>query len=91
MTRVNMLVVEDGISGTRPCAVFVYLGWITYCCQQEHRKTCMESQRRFLIADVLVFCRFFCAVYYKISIHKHKHKRATMGIGLRPLCLHLTL
>ena len=24
-------------------------------------------------------------------ISDHKHKRATMGIGLRPLCTHLTL
>jgi len=23
--------------------------------------------------------------------HKYKHKRATMGIGLRPMCPHLTL
>jgi len=25
------------------------------------------------------------------SFHKQKHKHATMGIGLRPLCPHLTL
>jgi len=29
--------------------------------------------------------------YRMCIISDHKHKRATMGIGLRPLCTHLTL
>jgi len=35
--------------------------------------------------------KFVCCASKRYYVRHYKHKRATMGIGLRPLCLHLTL